>query len=243
MLCLVFALCARAQELPRAGLAPVAGSVAAVVSAREIPDWIPEPAGPLSSPILVYLLLLAGLFGVLAEGHHPGLIIPGVAGGLALLLAFYAFQFLDVNYSGLVLILLGIGLMVAEAAAPGLGLLGAAGVACFVVGSIWFIGLSGGPGLWTILALSLVAALLLALMLALAWRARRAPVVTGPEAMIGEVAELLEPLTVADSEAWAWVRGERWRVRAAKALPAGARARVTKVQGLLLTVEALDAGP
>jgi membrane-bound serine protease (ClpP class) len=245
LLCAVFALGARIQEVPRAAPAPdvaPAATAAVTVSARQIPDWIPEPPGPLSSPILVYLLLLGGLFGLLAEGHHPGMIVPGVAGGLALLVAIYALQFLDVNYSGLVLILLGIGLMVAEAAAPGLGLLGGAGITAFVIGSIWFIGGVAGSAQWTILALSLAAALLLALLLAVAWRARRKPVVTGREAMVGEVAELLEPLATAGSEAWARVRGERWRVRAAAALPAGAQAKVTKVQGLLLTVEPVDTG-
>jgi membrane-bound serine protease (ClpP class) len=204
---------------------------------RYAPDWRMRLLAVLTSPTIAYALLLIGIYGLLLEGYHPGAVLPGVAGGIALLLALYAFQMLPVNYAGLALILLGVALLIAETYASTFGALGFGGIIAFVLGSVLLMDTDVpgfGISLGVILGIALCAALLLALTLFLIWRARRAPVVTGAGALIGQTAEVLEPFS---GEGWARVRGERWRVRCAVPLPTGALARITRMDGLLLTVE------
>ncbi len=206
------------------------------------PDWRMRLLAVITSPTIAYALLLVGIYGLLLEGYHPGAVLPGVVGGIALVLALYALQMLPVNYAGLALILLGVALLVAETYATTFGALGFGGIIAFVLGSIMLFDTDApgfGVNLGLIFGIALSAALLLLLILFLVLRARRAPVVTGGSALIGQTAEVLEDFS---GEGWARVMGERWRVRCARPLPAGARARVTQMDGLLLTVEPLD-GP
>ncbi|HZU77077.1 MAG TPA: nodulation protein NfeD [Dehalococcoidia bacterium] len=207
---------------------------------RIAPDWRMRALAVLTNPTIAYALLLIGIYGLLLEGYHPGAVLPGVTGGIALLLALYAFQILPVNYAGLALIALGVALLIAEMSAPSFGVLGFGGIVAFVLGSLLLLD-TGVPGfginLGVIAGIALSAALVLLLTLYLIYRARRAPVVTGGSAMIGETAVVLEALT---GEGWARVRGERWRVRCARPLPAGAKARVVGVQGLTLTIEPIE---
>ncbi|MGA0587572.1 NfeD family protein [Dyella sp. KRB-257] len=192
-----------------------------------------------TNPTIAYLLLLAGIFGLLLEATHPGAILPGVVGGICLLVAFYALQWLPVNYAGLALMALGIGLLVAEALTPTVGALGVGGIISFVLGSIMLMH-SGTPGyavnIGVIAGIATAAALLIALVLWLVFKSRRSHLVSGDELFRGAQGELLAPLD-ADAEGWALVLGERWRVRAATPLPTGARVRVLRRQGLLLWVE------
>lgn len=204
------------------------------------PDWRMRVLAVLTNPTIAYVLLLVGIYGLLLEGYHPGAILPGVVGGIALLLALYALQLLPVNYAGLALIVLGVALLVAETYATTFGALGFGGIIAFVLGSVLLLDTDVpgfGINLGVIFGIALCAALLLALMLFLIWRARHAPVVTGSNAMIGQTAEVLETLS---GEGWALVLGERWRVRCAVHLRAGALARVTRIDGLLLTIEPLQ---
>lgn len=195
----------------------------------------------ITNPTIAYLLLLAGIFGLLLEAMHPGAMLPGIAGGICLLVGLYALQLLPVNYAGLALMALGVGLLVAEAANPSVGAFGAGGLVSFVVGSVMLMN-TGVPGygvnLGVIAGIALCAAGLLALIVWLVFRSRRAHQVTGDAAMLMDTGELLEPVS-AGGEAWMLVRGERWRVRCDTALPAGARVRVVSRQGLLLRVEPL----
>jgi membrane-bound serine protease (ClpP class) len=206
---------------------------------RYQPDWRNKLLAVLTNPTIAYILLLVGIYGLLLEGYHPGAILPGVTGGIALLLGLYALQMLPVHYAGLALMVLGVGLLVAEMYAPTFGALGVGGIIAFVLGSVLLLD-TDVPGygidLGVIAGIALSAALLLALILYLILRARRAPVVTGGQGMIGQTVEVLEPF---QDEGWARVHGERWRVRCAVPLAAGARARVTHMDGLLLTVEPL----
>ena len=192
-----------------------------------------------TNPTIAYLLLLAGIFGLLLEATHPGAILPGVVGGICLLVAFYALQWLPVNYAGLALMALGIGLLVAEALTPTVGALGVGGIISFVLGSIMLMH-SGTPGyavnIGVIAGIAAAAALLIALVLWLVFKSRRSHLVSGDELLRDARGELLTPLD-ADAEGWALVLGERWRVRAATPLPTGARVRVLRRQGLLLWVE------
>lgn len=200
------------------------------------PDWRMKLLGVITSPTIAYLLLLAGIYGLLLEGYHPGATFPGVVGGICLLLGLYAMHLLPTSYAGLGLLLVGVALMVAEAMTPSFGVLGFGGLVSFVLGSVFLMDtdIPGyGIDLGVILGIALCAAAVLALTLVLLWRARRAPPVTGSDGMVGEVAEMLEPI---NGEGWARVRGERWRVRSAMPLPAGAKARIARIEGLTLIV-------
>ncbi len=192
----------------------------------------------ITNPTIAYLLLLAGIVGLFLEATHPGVLLPGILGGICLLVGLYALQLLPVNYAGLALMALGIGLLAAEAVTPSVGALGIGGVVAFAVGSVMLMN-SGVPGygvnLGLIAGIAVCAAGLLALIVRLVFRARRARQFIGDDALLNEAAELLEPIA-AGGEAWASVHGERWRVRSESALPVGARARIVRRQGLLLWV-------
>jgi len=99
-------------------------STAALQIERIEPDWRTRVLAVLTNPNVAYLLMLAGIYGLLLEGYHPGAILPGVVGAISLLLALYAFQILPVNYAGLGLMILGLALMIAETFAPSFGALG-----------------------------------------------------------------------------------------------------------------------
>jgi len=192
----------------------------------------------ITNPTIAYLLLLVGIVGLFLEATHPGVLLPGIAGGICLLVGLYALQLLPVNYAGLALMALGIGLLAAEAVTPALGALGIGGAIAFVVGSLMLMN-AGVPGygvnLGVIAAIAVCAAGVLALIVRLVVRARHSRQFIGDQAMLDEVADLLEPIA-AGGEAWASVRGERWRVRCESALPKGAQARIVRRQGLLLWV-------
>jgi len=193
----------------------------------------------ITNPTIAYLLLLGGIFGLLLEALHPGAMLPGIVGGICLLIGLYALQLLPVNYAGLALMALGVGLLVAEAVNPSVGAFGAGGLVSFVIGSVMLMkaGVPGyGVNLGVIGGLATGAAGLLALIVWLVFRSRRAHPVNGDVAMLTEFGELLEPVS-AGGEAWVMLRGERWRVHCDTALPVGARVRVVRRQGLLLWVE------
>ena len=99
------------------------------------PDWRDRLLSTLTNPTVAYLLMMAGIYGLLLEGYNPGAILPGTVGAICLLLALFAFQMLPVNYVGLALIALGLALMIGEAFAPSFGVLGVGGLAAFVLGS------------------------------------------------------------------------------------------------------------
>jgi membrane-bound serine protease (ClpP class) len=99
-------------------------------------DWRIKLLATITDPNLAYILMLVGIYGLIFEFYSPGAIIPGVAGGISLMLALYAFNILPVNFAGLALVLLGMALILAEAFLPSFGVLGLGGIAAFTVGSI-----------------------------------------------------------------------------------------------------------
>jgi membrane-bound serine protease (ClpP class) len=198
----------------------------------------------ITNPAIAYALLLVGVMGLFLEATHPGVFLPGIAGGICLLVGLYALQLLPVSYAGLALMALGIGLLAAEAVLPTVGALGIGGVIAFVVGSVMLMktGVPGyGVNLGIIAAISVCALGSLALIVRALFRARRSRQFVGDEALLNERVELLEPIA-AGSEGWASVRGERWRVRSESALPAGAQVRITQRQGLVLWVAPTERG-
>ena len=212
----------------------VAGAAIQEVSS----DWRTEFLAVITNPSVAYLLILLGAYGLLFEFMNPGLVMPGVVGVIALLIAAYALHLLPVNYAGLALMLLGIGFMVAEAFFPAYGSLGIGGLIAFVVGSIMLIEDHNLPGFEIPYALiggvAAASAGFLIFVLGMLTRAHKRPVVSGREHMIGASGEALEDF---EGEGWARVRGESWRVRAARPVRRGERLRVTSMNGLVLTVE------
>jgi membrane-bound serine protease (ClpP class) len=204
------------------------------------PDWRTRLLAVITDPSIAYLLLMIGFYGLLFEFYNPGLVAPGVIGGISLLLALFALQMLPVSYTGLALIALGVGLLVAEHYAPGFGVLGIGGLVAFVIGSIMLID-TDVPGYsiqWQLIAaMAAASAAFLLAVLNFALRARRQPVVSGREQMLGETGEILEG---GDSggAAFARIHGETWRVRAGIPLTRGLVVRVVGIDGLVLTVVA-----
>jgi membrane-bound serine protease (ClpP class) len=212
--------------------------VAGVPATELVPDWRTRFLGIITNPSVAYLLILLGAYALLFEFMNPGLILPGVVGTIAVLLALYALHLLPVNYAGLLLIFLGIGFMAAEAFFPTYGSLGIGGLIAFVLGSIMLIEDTKVPGFEIPIALiagvAAASAGFLIFVIGMLLRSHRRPVVSGREHMIGASGEALEDF---EGEGWARVRGESWRVRAPGPVRRGERLRVTAMQGLVLTVE------
>ena len=203
-------------------------------------DWRTELLSVITNPNIAYMLLLAGIYGLMFEGYNPGAIVPGVVGAICLLLALFAFQLLPVNYAGLALILLGVALIVAEAFVPSFGALGLGGIAAFVFGSIILLdtdvpGLSIARSL--IVGIALPAAAMLLAMVYLLMKIRRRPAVSGAESMLGKVAKALEDF---ERTGTVFINGERWNARAQSAVHRGDKVRVTKIDGLVLEVAPLE---
>jgi membrane-bound serine protease (ClpP class) len=191
----------------------------------------------ITDPSVAYLLLLIGFYGLLFEFYNPGWVAPGVIGGISLLLALFALQLLPVSYSGLALIALGVGLMVAEHFVAGFGILGMGGIVAFVLGSIMLIDTDiPGYGIsWQLIAaVAAVSAVFLLVVLGVALRARKQPVVSGREQMLGMTGEVLEDT---EGEVYARIHGELWKVRAGIPLARGSTVRVVGIDGLVLAVE------
>ncbi len=196
----------------------------------------------ITNPTVAYGLLLIGIWGLALEGFHPGAILPGTVGAISLLVALYALHLLPVNFAGLALILLGLGMIVAEVLVPTVGAIGLGGVVAFVMGSVMLFDASVpgyGVNLGVIAALAVFSASLLFLVLWLLMRSRRRrPTIGAGDELVGATGVLMEALP-AGGETWAVVHGERWRVQGSAALMAGARVRVVARDGLILTVAAV----
>jgi len=204
---------------------------------KRTPDWRTELLSVITNPSIAYLLLLVGIYGLIFEGYNPGAIVPGVVGAICLLLAAYALQLLPVNYAGLGLIALGVVLMIAELFAPSFGALGIGGIIAFVIGSVILID-TDVPGfrisLSLIFSMAIAGAVLVFAILAVAIKARRAPVVTGREELIGGVGEARSDIAEHGS---VWVHSELWNARSATPLKAGDKVRIIDIDGLTLVVE------
>jgi membrane-bound serine protease (ClpP class) len=202
-----------------------------------VPDWRTKLLAALANPSLALILMMLGIYGIWFEFSNPGFVFPGVIGAICLLLAMFAFQMLPVNYTGLALIVLGLGFMIAEVFFPSFGSLGIGGVIAFVVGAIFLMDteIPGyGIPLPLIAGIAVATAAFMILVGGMAAKARSRPVITGREELVGAGGEVIE---AAGDETWARVRGETWRVRSGEALAPGSRVRVTNVDGLVLDVK------
>ena len=199
----------------------------------------------MTDPNVAYLLLMIGFYGILFEIWNPGFVFPGVVGGICLLMAFAALAVLPVSYAGLALIALGIALMIAEIFTPGVLVLGIGGIVAFVVGSIFLFDpgdatFSFGVSWPAIAAATFTTAAFMFVVLGLAMRARRRPVVTGIEEMVGSIGHVID---WSGDSGRVHVHGEIWQARAAlgRSVPSsGAKVRVVAIDGLTTVIEPVD---
>jgi len=204
------------------------------------PDWRNRLLSILTDPNVAYILMLIGIYGLIFEFSNPGALIPGILGAICLLLALFAFQVLPINYAGFGLILLGLALMIAEAFAPSFGALGIGGVVAFVIGSIILMD-TDVPGFGVSLPLigtfALLSSALFTVVLVMALKARRRPVVSGQEELIGATAEVVNDF---DGDGFVHLHGENWSAHATTPLRKDQTVRVLKMDGLTLWVEPLE---
>ena len=190
----------------------------------------------ISDPTIAYLLMMLGLAGLYFELSTPGAILPGILGGICLILAFYAFQTLPINYAGLLLILLAIVLFIAEVKVASHGLLAAGGITAMILGSLMLIK-SSEPfmriSLAAILATTGATAAFFIFIVTMALRTQRQKTTTGMEGLIGQVGTARTPLR---PEGRIFVGGELWSARCEEGAEAGDKVRVQAVKGLILMV-------
>ncbi len=192
----------------------------------------------IAHPNIAYILLSLGTLGLTIELWSPGAVLPGVVGGLSLLLAFFALQLLPINIAGLLLMLFGLLLFALEIKVTSYGLLTIGGIISLIFGSLMLID-SPAPELQVSLALILSVVLgftaIAAFLVRLALRAQRAAPTTGVEGLIGESGTALEPIGP-DSAGRVRMHGEIWTARAGEPIATGDRVKTTGVNGLTLTV-------
>jgi membrane-bound serine protease (ClpP class) len=197
----------------------------------------------IAHPNIAYLLFLLGLVGIYFELSHPGAIVPGVVGGVAILLAFFALSVLPVNYVGILLILLGIVFFVLEVKVASYGLLTVAGLVSFVIGSLMLVD-SPVPALRVSLSVILPTAVLVAAvvmyLLSRVLRSHRTKPTTGSEGMVGELGQAVATIEPG-ATGKIFVHGEYWDAQANVSIPAGTAVRVVRVEGRRLEVEAVTA--
>ena len=195
----------------------------------------------IANPNLAVLLGMIGLLGLYLEFSNPGLLIPGILGGIALLLAAFGLNVLPVSLLGVLLLLAGIGLLTAEALTPSFGIMGLSGAVALVIGLLFFFEEQSLPTpalnlTWGLVLPSvLVFAVLVFFLGQLVVRAQRRPAVTGREGMIGLVATVRSDIP-SDGEGKVFVHGEFWDAVAAAPVNAGERVEVLAVEGLILRV-------
>jgi len=204
------------------------------------PDWRNRILSIITDPNVAYILMLLGIYGLFFELANPGFVLPGVIGGICLLLALFAFQVLPVNFAGLALIGLGITFMIAEVFMPSFGALGLGGVIAFIVGSIMLMD-TGVPGfalsLALIIGVTLTSAAFFILITGMALKARRRPVVSGREEMAGALGDAVEDF---NTQGNIHIHGEIWQATTSTPITRGQTVRVTGMDGLILSVEPIN---
>ncbi len=221
------------------------GSVRLATAGLEIvpiaPDWRNRLLAIITDPNVAYLLMIIGLYGIIFEFMNPGFVLPGVLGGICLLLALYAFQALPIDYTGAALIALGIAFLVADLFVQSF-VLGMGGLAGLVIGSVMLIDTElPGYGIdWQMIAtLAATTAAFFMVVLAMAVKARRRPVVSGRDLLMGGRGRVMD---WAGAAGRVRIEGETWQARGRPDLQPGQRVRVTGIEGLTLSVEPAEEG-
>ena len=200
-------------------------------------DWRHELLSIITDPSIAYGLLIIGVYGLILEFYNPGMLFPAATGIICLLLGAYGLQMLPINYAGLALIVIGLGMLIAEAVTPAYGVLGVGGVIAFVMGSVMLMD-TDLPGyqlpLPIIAGFALSAGGIAFFVIGSAVRARQSRVVTGHEGMVGAAALVLEDF---QSEGAVRAFGEIWRAESDAPVKKDQQVRVKSVKGLVLRIE------
>lgn len=194
----------------------------------------------IAHPNVAYLLMAAGALGLYVEFTNPGVVFPGVAGAISLLLGLAALQVLPINYTGLGLLLLGIALLVAELFLPSFGVLGVGGLAAFVLGSLLLFDtahsdLTLDPSIVYAAAATLGAYTLVVALLVV--RSQRRRVSLGREGLIGQMGTMRQRIAGPSQAGKVAVYGELWNARSDEAIEVGERVQVVAVEGMVATVK------
>lgn len=212
-----------------------------LVVERFEPSWRTRLLSIITDPNIAYILMLLGIYGLFFELANPGSMIPGVIGGIALLLALFALQVLPVNYAGIALILLGIAFMIAEAFVPSFGILGLGGLFAFVIGSVILIDTDAAPHY--AISRSLIGGMTFMSLVFFIWlfqmwaKIRSQQVANGQEAMQGMEGECLSKQ---NGQLRVHVNGEIWNAYSALPLQPGQKIRVKAMNGFTLEVEPIN---
>ena len=194
-------------------------------------------------PDVFFVLLIVGALGLYTEFTHPGMVAPGVIGGICAVLALYAMHILPVNFAGLLLILLALALFILEAKFTSHGVLAVGGIVAMILGAMFLIRsplTTGGVSLGVALAATLPFAVITVFLMRLVLRSRQWKTTTGREEMVGAEGIAVSGLS-AGAEGIIRVHGELWRAYSPQSVPAGAAVRVLRVDGLKLQVEPAQA--
>ena len=194
-------------------------------------------------PDVFFVLLMVGVLGLYTEFTHPGMIAPGVIGGICAVLALYAMHILPVNFAGVLLILLALALFILEAKFTSHGVLAIGGIISMMLGAMFLIRsplTSGGVSLGVAFAATLPFALITVFLMRLVLRSRSWKSTTGREELIGEEGIAISGLG-AGAEGMIRVHGELWQAVSPRAVPEGKPVRVRSVEGLKLHVEPEEA--
>ena len=204
---------------------------------ERVPDWRYDFLATITNPNVAYILMLIGIYGLLLEFYNPGIGLPGVLGGICLLLGMYALQMLPINYAGLALILLGIILLIAEAFSPSFGILGFGGVCSFVIGSVFLLD-SELPAFQIakpiIAGFAFVSILFTFVVITLLLKIRRKKATTGIECMVGKIATVTADFNA--GQGWVEVDGEIWQAHCSDPVILNQQVIIKNVSGLWLQV-------
>ena len=193
-------------------------------------------------PDIFFLLLILGALGLYTEFTHPGVVAPGVIGGICLVLALYDMHFLPVNLAGLFLMALSLVFFVLEAKAPSHGVLALGGIASMFLGALFLVRsplTAGGVSLGVAVSATLPFGVITVVLMRLVLRSRKWKTATGREELIGSTGTVTGELR-AGAEGMVRVHGELWRAVSSQPVPEGKSVQVTKVEGLKLYVEPVE---
>jgi membrane-bound serine protease (ClpP class) len=195
-------------------------------------------------PDAFFILLIVGVLGLYTEFTHPGVVAPGVVGGICIVLAMYAMQLLPVNFAGLLLMALAIVLFVLEAKLASHGVLLIGGIVSMLLGATFLIRsplTPGGVSVGVALAATVPFALLSVFLMRLVLKSRKWKTSTGREELLGEQG-VVTTTVPAGGEGLIRIHGELWRASSKENIPQGTAVRVLRVNGLKLEIEPLTSG-
>jgi len=194
----------------------------------------------ISDPNVAYILMMIGLAGLYFELSHPGAVLPGVVGGISIILAFFAFQTIPVNYAGFLLIILAIVFFIMEMKIASYGLLSVAGITALLLGSLMLFDENGTDMRlsWTVLVPTLmVVSGFFVVISGLVFKSHLSKPRTGATGLLGEIGVVKEPIL---QEGKVFVHGELWKAISKDPVAKGAKVRVIKVEDLVLVVEPVE---